>query len=180
MISRDELFRLYEVNADQYKYEVEKNWNHVRDILVLALALLAAGTGLLAAPIPLFARIIVLLIFVSVFVVSRLGLRSIDVGREYTRVTMFKVLFSAHALGITEQTPGASALATHAIATTSGMRRAEEALHDPDTWVSKGIGPGNLLYHARVTMTIVGWVGLFAALIVLYAVLGCPGTGLCG
>lgn len=179
MTPREELLRLYEINADQYKYEVEKNWTNVRDFLLLTLALIAAGTGLLTISAPGFVKPIVLLIFVCVFVVSRFGLRSIDVGREYTRVTMFKVIFTAQALGLHDRAPGAPPVATHAIGTTSGMRDSAEALADPKGWVSKPIGPGNLLYHAKIVLTTIGWFGLLAAVVVLYATLGCPGTPLC-
>lgn len=175
-LSRAELFDVYRMALEQYRFEVQLNWERTKSYLVFSVAVLGVGTGLISLADSGPLTLLVVLVFGVGAGASLLGFRMIAIGRQYTRATMLKALLAADELGLTRPLRGVDdPLATHAIGTTSGLRDPKAALAAPTAWVEKPVGPDNVVYYVLVALRVL--VGLHAlAAIVAFYVGGCPAT----
>ena len=170
--------RLYEHALEQYRFEVQLNWDRTKYYLVFNVGILGVASGLFSLLDRPVLRLVVLLLFAVGALAALHSMQMIRIGREYTRVAMVKALLVAKELGLTNVRPGHSdPLATHAIGTTSGMRDPEAALASPSEWIRKPVGKGNVVYSVLVFLWALLIVDVAAAAVVLFTVLGCPGWG---
>jgi hypothetical protein len=152
---RNELFNLYKIAVDEYRFEVTLNNERLFRFLVFDAAILSVGTGLLkttsVAPV---SNIFVILLFVAGALTSRLGIRAIRKGHEYYRRAIYKKtlietylglnhpLYDA-GLGVNTEYPGASI----AIATTVGQSEINEILQRPESWIARPLRKGTIVQY---------------------------------
>lgn len=145
-LSRDQLFDLYRVALDEYRFEVKLNWDRTVYYVGLNSGVISVATGFLklsgAPPIDL---LVAVLFFVGM-VLSALGVRAIRKGHEYYRRTIVqKTLIEDH-LGLTKEIEGYPGRPTLTVGTTVGQKEHLQILHGGEEWVRRGLRRGSITF----------------------------------
>jgi len=130
--SRAELFDLYKIALEEYRFEVKLNTDRMIHHVVFNTALLSAATGLLKLASDSILDIFVALLFLIGIFTTWLGRRAVNRGHAYYRRTIYKKTLIEDLLGLHQQVkdyPGA----TLAIATTYGQSQVHQMLYNPDS-----------------------------------------------
>src|SRR5207245_3361557 len=88
--SREELFELYKIAIDEYRFEVKLNTDRMIHYIVANSALLSVATGLLKLDGAHAVNLFVALVFVTGALTSHLGIRAIRKGHQYSHRTYLK------------------------------------------------------------------------------------------
>lgn len=171
---REELFELYKVALEEYRYEVSLGWDRLKHYFIVNAGLTTVGATLLKYNSDSRPSLALDLIVAAVFGVgccaAVLGIMSIFRSREYYRATVFKKALLEQLLGydqpISETAPAHLCLA---IGTTRGMRRFSDVLkwteQDLRTW---RLQPGSLVFYSAIALAL---AGLIDVLCVAYLIL---------
>jgi hypothetical protein len=128
---REELFDLYRIAIDEYRFEVKLNTDRMIHYIVFNSALLSAGAGLVKiAADPILDAFVATIFLLGIFT-TWLGRRAIKKGHEYYQRTRYKKTLIEDLLGLHQPVtnyPGA----TLAISTTHGQQRVQQMLDRPD------------------------------------------------
>jgi hypothetical protein len=150
-VDRQELFNLYKIALDEYRFEVTLNNDRLFRFIVFDAAILSVGTGLLktTSGVPA-SNIFVVLLFVAGALTSLSGIRAIRKGHEYYRRAIYKKTLIETRLGLNHpiddagvnaEYPGASV----AIATTVGQSEISEILQKPESWIARPLRKGTII-----------------------------------
>lgn len=140
MLTRDELFDLYKIAIDEYRFEVDLNWQRTKYFCVLNAAIIAIATGLIKIGEPENnISIFISMIFFVGIITSRLGIVSIRQGEIYYHRTIHKKTLIERELGLFdiksshEKTP-----IDLTISTTPGMDKRDDILEQPAEYLKRG------------------------------------------
>jgi hypothetical protein len=151
--NRSELFDLYKIALEEYRFEVNLNNDRTFRFLVFNAAALSVGTGLLktTSGIPA-SNVFVVLLFLAGAMSSLLGIRGIKKGHEYYRRAIYKKTLIETCLGLHHplDDPGLGVNteysdATVAIATTVGQSEIAEILQRPEAWIKRPLRRGTIV-----------------------------------
>ena len=157
--NRSELFDLYKIALEEYRFEVNLNNDRTFRFLVFNAAALSVGTGLLKTGGVPASNIFVVLLFLAGAMTSLLGVRAIKKGHEYYRRAIYKKTLIETRLGLhhplndPEEEPEMLRLgvnteypgATVAIATTVGQAEISEILQRPESWIKRPLRSGTIV-----------------------------------
>jgi len=172
-----DLFDLYKIALDEYRFEVQLNNDRSFRFLVFNAAALSVGTGLLKTTGVPASNIFVVLLFLAGAMTSWLGIRAIKKGHEYYRRAIYKktlieTRLGLHhpindlALGVNTEYPGA----TLAIATTVGQSEINEILQHPESWIKRPLRPGTIVQAGVAVLWLLLAANIFAAILSILVV----------
>jgi hypothetical protein len=157
-LPRHELFELYKVAIDEYRYEVRLNWDRMQYFVVLNTAILSAGLGLLKLPGDRSINPSIVFVFAFGFIASLLGKSVATSSHRYYRMARLKKTLIESLLGLHHSTRGYShPNANLAVTTTAGMTEAMQELSD-EGWRRVG----HRLQRRSVIWSVVWLFHLFA------------------
>ena len=107
-LGRDELWRLYQIAIDEYRYSVQLNGGRMQYYVVLNSGLVAVATGLLSTADSDSVRLLAAGIFFIGFVAAAIGISGIYKSREYYRATVFQKTLCEELLGLNQPIQGIS------------------------------------------------------------------------
>ena len=156
-IPRSELFDLYRIAIDEYRFEVKLNNDRKIHYLVFNAAIFSAGTGLWkiggARAIDAFVAVVFL---VGVFA-AYLGVTAVKRGHEYYRRTVYKKALIEELLGL-HQPMRDHPSATLAITTTRGHAEVVQMLNDPEAWLGTTAPHQGTI--TRASIMVLWWIGV--------------------
>jgi|GEM_PF-1711752 len=172
-----ELFDLYKIALEEYRFEVQLNNERTFRFLVFNAAALSVGTGLLKTTGVPASNIFVVLLFLAGAMTSWLGVRAIKKGHEYYRRAIYKkTLIETRlglnhpindlALGVNTEYPGA----TFAIATTVGQAEINEILQHPESWIKRPMRAGTIVQAGVAVHWLLFAANIFAAILSIFVV----------
>ena len=133
-IQTPDLIDLYKIAVDEYRFEVNLNWDRMKYYLVLNSAVLSVAVGLLELQEKL--NVFVGLIFLAGVATSYIGVQAIKKGHQYYEHTVFKKTLLEDLLGLNEKLENyPSNLATLSIGTTKGMAETRKILFETEHWL---------------------------------------------
>jgi hypothetical protein len=147
--TRDELFKLYQVAIDEYRFEVKLNSDRSTHYVVFNSAVLTAATGLLKIGESSHLNPFVALVFGIGVCTSWLGARSIRKGNEYYHRAIYKKTLLEEILGLTAIVKDYPT-ATLAIGTTAGQADINTILRDPSAWLAAETPKRGSITHATI------------------------------
>lgn len=133
---RQELFDLYKIAVDEYRFEVKLNSDRMIHYVLANCAILSVAAGLLKIEGAPRMNIFVALVFSAGMMACQLGIQAIRKGNEYYHRTIHKKTLIEALLGFTTELrdyPGT----TLAIGTTKGQTETLRILHDAQTWLAE-------------------------------------------
>ncbi len=181
-VSRTELFDLYKIAIEEYRFEVQLNNDRAFRYLVFNAAALSVGTGLLKSSGVPMSNVFVALLFLAGAMTSWLGIRAVKKGHEYYRRAIYKKTVIETRLGlhrpldnlqsdpeilrfgVNTDYPGA----TLAIATTAGQSEIKEILNRPDSWIKRPLRPGTIVRAGVAVLWLLLVSNVLAAILSLY------------
>jgi hypothetical protein len=128
-ISRDELWGLYRISIDEYRYCVQLNNRRMEYYVVLNSGLVAVATGLLSSADMVGVKALAGAIFLIGIAAAIVGISAIYRSRDYYHATVLKKTLCEELLGLNipvQVVEGTSA--TLAIGTTSGQQDVQAIL----------------------------------------------------
>jgi hypothetical protein len=147
--TRDELFKLYQVAIDEYRFEVKLNSDRSIHYVVFNSAVLTAATGLLKIGAGPHLNLFVALVFGIGACTAWLGVRSICKGNEYYHRAIYKKTLLEELLGLTALVKDYPT-ATLAIGTTAGQTDINAILRDPGAWLAAETPKRGSVTHATI------------------------------
>jgi hypothetical protein len=147
--SRDELFKLYQIAIDEYRFEVKLNSDRSIHYVVFNSAVLTAATGLLKIGGSPHLNLFVALVFGTGACTAWLGARSIRKGHEYYHRAVYKKTLLEELLGLTAVLKDYPT-ATLAIGTTAGQADIHTILRDPSAWLAAETPKRGSITHAGI------------------------------
>jgi hypothetical protein len=154
-LSPEQLFELYKIALDEYRFQVKLNWDRTTFHLSLNSGLIAISTGLLkigsASPVTLA----VAGVFFMGMCVSAIGVVTVLKGHEYYRNTIVKKTLLEDLLGLTKPLENYPGKPTLAVGTTIGQNEHLQILNNTQEWLKR---PQRL---TSITPWIVVILGLF-------------------
>ena len=147
--TRDELFKLYQVAIDEYRFEVKLNSDRSIHYVVFNSAVLTAATGLLKMGASPHLNPFVAFVFGIGACTAWLGVRGIRKGNEYYHRAIFKKTLLEELLGLNSIVKDYPT-ATLAIGTTAGQADLNAILRDPSAWVAAEIPKRGSITHANI------------------------------
>lgn len=121
---RELLLTVYKAAVDEYRFNINLNWERTKFFLTLISSLIAVGVGLMrvsqgSAPTSFF----LILYFVLTLWISVLAIKSLEKGKEYTQEAVYTKTLVERELGLLNRlTDFDDVEATLSIAPTRGMR----------------------------------------------------------
>jgi hypothetical protein len=165
--SFDDLFDLYKIAIDEYRFEVRLGWDRITYFLILNSGVLSVATGLLMLDDSSVVCGFVALLFGFGIATSLAGVRSIAKSHEYYRRTIVKKTAIEEYLGLNDSLPGMHPSLNLTIGTTSGQNDRASILKDPENWISRPHRRGAISTFFRwifMGMAVVDLVGCGAAI----------------
>lgn len=133
-VSREELFKLYETVIAEYRFQVTFNWDRTRQVLLLNVGILSAGTGLLNLAKTDFNLLILTgSLFLSGIFINVLGIGAVRTGKKYYRQIIRKKAMIEEMLSLPYQrirTIAAENRVSLSLDSTDGMKRTNELATD--------------------------------------------------
>jgi hypothetical protein len=148
-LTRDELFKLYQVAIDEYRFEVKLNSDRSIHYVVFNSAVLTAATGLLKIGTSPHLDLFVAFVFSIGVSAAWLGVRSIRKGNEYYHRAIYKKTLLEELLGL-NATVKDYPKATLAIGTTAGQADINTILRDPIAWLAAETPKRGSITHATI------------------------------
>jgi hypothetical protein len=147
--SRAELFDLYKLAIDEYRFEVRLNWDRSMYYITFNTGVVAADAGLLKFGDDGIVNLFVAGIFVLGCCSSIMGILAIRKGHLYYRRAVYKKTLIEDVLGLaTPLDQYSSADANLAIGTTSGQARRTTILLQTDQYLDTGMPRrGSVLFY---------------------------------
>lgn len=174
---RSELFNLYKIALEEYRFEVTLNNDRMFRSLVFNAGALSVGTGLLKTGGVPATNIFVFLLFVAGAMTSLLGIRTIKRGHEYYRRAIYKKTLIETRLGLLHPLDGAEPEifrlgvntaypgATVAIATTVGQSEVADILQRPEAWINRPLRRGTIVQASVAVLWLLLAANVFAAVL---------------
>ncbi len=162
---RQQLFDLYKIAVEEYRFEVRLGWDRANYFLVLNSAILAVATGLLKADNPPFVYVFVSLLFFFGATTSIAGALSIAKAHEYYRKTIVKKTAIEERLGLNNALPEMHESFNLAIGTTRGQNDRMLILNDPEKWMARPQRKNSITFLITVIlwmMAVVNGIGIGA------------------
>jgi hypothetical protein len=163
----DDLFTLYKIAIDEYRFEVKLNWDRTAFDLTLNSGIIAIATGLLKIGSAPFVDLMVALVFLVGFSTATIGISAIRKGHEYYRRTIVKKTLIEDCLGLTKRLDGYPSGTTLAVGTTAGQGDHVEILHSPDRYLNRPLRPQSIAFWIIATLVffcIINAVGVVGSL----------------
>ena len=163
--TREQLFDLYKIAVEEYRFEVRLGWDRANYFLVLNSAILAVATGLLKADNPPFVYVFVSLLFFFGATTSIAGALSIAKAHEYYRKTIVRKTAIEERLGLNNALPEMHESFNLAIGTTRGQNDRMLILNDPEKWMARPQRKNSITFLLTVIlwmMAIVNGIGVGA------------------
>jgi hypothetical protein len=132
---RRELWQLYEIAIEEYRFQVRLNWDRTKFFFTLNSALVAAAAALIKLGESEISYFYVALLFGTGALTSWMGKKAVQRGHEYYRNTRWKKTVIEDQLGLHKPLDGYQEHTTLAIGTTIGQQEHQKVLHSA---VSKG------------------------------------------
>jgi len=164
-LSTDQLFDLYKIALDEYRFQVKLNWDRTTYHLTLSSGLIAIAAGLLKLESASSLNLAVAAVFFIGLCVSAIGIVTILKGHKYYRNTIVKKTILEDQLGLTRPLDGYEATQTLAVGTTVGQSEHLQILHNTTTWLGRP--------HRRTSIT--WWI---SAILLLFCLAN--GAGVAG
>jgi len=181
--NRGELFNLYKIALDEYRFEVTLNNDRMFRYLVFNAGALSVGTGLLKTGGIPASNIFVVLLFVAGVMTSLLGIRAIKKGHEYYRRAIYKKTLIETRLGLLHPLDGAEpeifrlgvnteySGATVAIATTVGQSEISDILQRPELWINRPLRRGTIVQAGVAVLWLLLVANVCAAILSILVVI---------
>jgi hypothetical protein len=165
-LSIDQLFRLYQIALEEYRFQVRLNWDRTAYHLTLSSGLIAIAAGLLkfgsASPM----NLAVAGVFFIGMCVSAIGIKTILKGHTYYRHTIVKKTIIEDQLGLTKPLENYPAKPTLAVGTTVGQNEHLQILNNTPEWLAR----------PHRTSSITWWIAGILCLFVLANAVGMVGA----
>lgn len=143
---RDDLFALYKIAIDEYRFEVRLNWDRTVYYLTLNSGLIAIATGLLKINAAPLVNILVAVVFLIGLCTAIIGIAAIHKGHEYYRRTIIKKTLIEDTLGLTKGLDDYPSGTTLAVGTTTGQSDHVEILHRPEDYLNRPLRPRSIAF----------------------------------
>lgn len=158
-LEKQELLKLYELSVQEYRFQVQLNWDRSKHMLVIDGVLLGAAATLYKLQPGQTPPPIVGVIFLLAAIVSALGFFGVRRGHSYYRETRglkekFEARLGLDALGL-------------ALRTTPGMNQSPPV--PAGRWTKLAAWAGKLTVHLQAIFAVAGALSLAAAIYVLVA-----------
>jgi hypothetical protein len=137
-LSNDDLFTLYKIALDEYRFQVRLNWDRTTYHLTLSSGLITIAAGLLKLGTPSPVNLAVAAMFFIGMCVSAIGIKTILKGHTYYRHTIIKKTILEDQLGLTKPLEGYAAKPTLAVGTTIGQNEHLQILNNTQAWLKRG------------------------------------------
>jgi hypothetical protein len=145
---REEALRLYEMAVEEYRFQVQLNWDRAKYLLGFNVAIIGVGAGLVR--VGGAAGALLATVFVVGFTASVLSVVAVHLQHGYYRRTRDVMVAQAAALGLAERS----------VATTPGARGART------TWWLQVGKVQNVLYVLLVVCAVIDVYGVLYLLLV--------------
>ena len=150
-VSRSELFELYRIALEEYRFEVKLNNDRKIHYLVFNAAIFSTGTGLWKIGGVRAVDAFVAVIFLVGVFAAYLGATAVKRGHEYYRRTVYKKALIEDLLGLHQPIPD-HASATLAITTTKGHAEVVRMLNDPEAWLDTRVPRRGTITRAAINL----------------------------
>jgi hypothetical protein len=134
-LTRDELFDLYKVAIDEYRFEVKLGWDRTMYYMVFNSAAISVGAGLIKLDSRPTTALAALLFVIGSFT-SLIGYNATARSHEYYRRTVVKKTLIEDLLGLTSPVRGYAGH-TLTIGTTMGQTENVKILQNAEAWVTR-------------------------------------------
>ena len=162
-----QLFDLYKIAIDEYRFEVKLNWDRTVYYLTLNSGIIAVATGLLKAGSAPVVNLVVASVFMIGVWIAIIGIKNVRKGHQYYRRTIVKKTILEDQLGLTKSLEGYSTPQTLAIGTTISQHDHEKILNDTDNWLKRPI-KDNVTSWMVVIFRIFCAADIFGAMVCLW------------
>jgi hypothetical protein len=172
--TRAELFDLYKLAIDEYRFEVRLNWDRSMYYITFNTGIVAAGAGLLKFGENGIVDLFVAGIFLLGCCSSIMGILAVRKGHAYYRRSVYKRTLIEDVLGLAMPIGQHSGVdANLAIGTTSGQARRTTILFRTDQYLSGGLlRAGSIVFYVACFLGLLALVNAFGIVtaVVLYLV----------
>jgi hypothetical protein len=158
-LSTEELIEIYKIAIDEYRFEVQLNWDRTVFYLTLNSGLIAIATGLLKLQGSSFLNLIVAAVFFIGLSVSVIGIRSVRKGHDYYRRTVVKKTLLEERLGLTH--PSEAGGPTMAVTTTAGQDEHFQILHSTNQWLKRPLRKSDITFLILVILALFSAANIF-------------------
>lgn len=158
--SRDELFELYKIAIDEYRFEVKLNWDRTVYYLTLNSGLIAIATGLLKISSTPIVGLLVAAIFLIGLCCAIIGCWAIWMGHRYYHRTILKKTLLEDRLGLTQRLDDYPSRPTLAIGTTTGQNDPAEILYKTDEYLNRKLRPPAISFWVLAILVFFGGLDL--------------------
>ena len=165
-LSTDQLFTLYKIALEEYRFQVRLNWDRTTYHLTLNSGLIAIATGLLKLGSPSRVNLAVAAVFFIGMCASAIGIKTIRKGHEYYRRTVVKKTLLEDQLGLTKPLENYAGGPTLAVGTTVGQNEHLQILNNAEEW----------LKHPHRLTSITSWIVGILVLFLLANAAGIAGS----
>jgi hypothetical protein len=150
------LFDLYKISIDEYRFQVQYNWERNRFYLLLSSGVVSVAASILKVQ---GSGILLLPLFVIGVLVGWTGYSTLKKGHEYYRRTVWKMSQLASQLGIpSEELP---------ISTTAGQRESKMSA-DSSAFIDRPFRIGTINYALACLFVLAMGANLLGACLVLF------------
>jgi hypothetical protein len=158
-LSTEELIEIYKIAIEEYRFEVQLNWDRTVFYLTLNSGLIAIATGLLKLQGSSFLNLIVAGVFFIGLSVSVIGIRSVRKGHDYYRRTVVKKTLLEERLGLTK--PSEAGGPTMAVTTTAGQDEHFQILHSTNEWLKRPLRKSDITFLILVILALFSAANIF-------------------
>jgi hypothetical protein len=169
ILRRELLLKVYSTAIDEYRFNVQLNWDRTKFFIFLSSGLLAAGVGLIkiAQDSTQTWIFLVVFFFLSAFI-NIFGLNTVSVGKGYYREAVFIKTILERELGLLKALPDLTdARANLSISVTDGQRDFVKILFGGSRQVRRQRFPQTITEYTEAifwTMLFINWLGMMIAL----------------
>lgn len=157
------LIELYKASVEEYRFQVNLNWDRSKFYVLLNSGLITASCGLLRIPGFKFAEFLTAPLFVLGFLTGWLGYKTLRKGIEYRRRAVVKKAEIENKLGAySDVIP---------IDTTAGMREVKSLMGDAEKYIQKPLRAGTINYFlATLFILLMGLNGVALVYLIVTSV----------
>jgi len=134
-LSNEDLFALYKIALEEYRFQVRLNWDRTTYHLTLSSGLIAVAAGLLKLGTASPVNLAVAGVFLIGMCVSVIGIKTIRKGHTYYRNIIVKKTLLEDQLGLMKPLEGYAAKPTLAVGTTVGQNEHIQILSNTQDWL---------------------------------------------